>query len=108
MLTLNRFCEQNRNMKHRRGINLVPDSFRVIYEGTVSRDLYPTLDSYPEWYVFGGRCSRCEREGWVDRKDLTRRFGSGIYLTHLRPKLRCMKCGNKGNNNWIFGKLARD
>lgn len=95
-------------MRHRRGIDLVPKEFRVIYEGTVSRDLYPTLGAYPDWYVFGGRCFRCEREGWLDRGSLIRRFGSNVFLNHLRPKLRCLKCGNKGNNNWIVGRLPRD
>jgi hypothetical protein len=67
----------------------------------------PTLGALPQWYVLGGHCSNCERDGWVDRWDLERRFGRDSYIHQLRAKLRCMGCGNKGSNTWITAKAGR-
>lgn len=67
----------------------------------------PTLGKLPDWYQLGGHCSNCEREGWIDRWELQRTVGSDIFIYELRPFLRCLKCGNKGSNSWIVGKLPR-
>lgn len=68
---------------------------------------HPTFGSLPDWYVLGGHCSQCEREGWVDRWHLEARFGKDKYIHQLRPALRCLACGNKGSNTWTVGKLPR-
>lgn len=81
---------------------LIPQDF----EGFFGADR-PTFAGLPEWYELGGHCSNCEREGWVDRAELKRRFGGDRYIHHLRPALRCLKCGNKGSNTWIIGKKPR-
>jgi hypothetical protein len=67
----------------------------------------PTFSNLIEWIELGGRCSRCEREGWVDRWALARRFGNGVYIHQLQPRLRCMGCGNRGANRWIVRKMQR-
>lgn len=67
----------------------------------------PTFEGLPQWYELGGHCSQCEREGWVDRWELERRFGDATRIADLRPALRCMKCGNKGSNTWIVAMTPR-
>ena len=67
----------------------------------------PTFGSLPEWYVLGGHCSNCERDGSVDRWELQREFGRDRYIHGLRSALRCMACGNKGSNTWNIGRAAR-
>ena len=81
---------------------LIPQDFEAFFAAD-----RPTFSGLPEWYELGGHCSNCEREGWVDRWELQRRFGSDRYIHHLRPALRCMACGNKGSNTWIIGKKPR-
>lgn len=65
------------------------------------------LAQLEEWYALGGKCSKCAHKGWVDRKELARRFGKRAVIAALMPKLRCTTCGNKGNNTWVTGKLQR-
>ena len=67
----------------------------------------PTLESWAEWYVMGGKCSKCGHQGWVDRWELRRLYGRNKYIVQLRPLLRCRLCGNVGDNEWIVGKAAR-
>ena len=67
----------------------------------------PTFESLPQWYELGGHCSNCEREGWIDRWELARRYGEETKIADLRPALRCMKCGNKGGNTWIIAMAPR-
>lgn len=67
----------------------------------------PTFEALPQWYDLGGHCSNCEREGWVDRWELERRYGVARKLSELRPSLRCLKCGNKGSNTWIVAQVPR-
>nr|WP_246663804.1 hypothetical protein [Sinorhizobium sp. LM21] len=88
-------------MKHRRGIDLAGAAEELPYQAL------PTFDSFPEYVELGGRCSKCEREGWVDRWELQRRFGVRTYINQIRPLLRCRKCGNKGSNNWILRRAPR-
>lgn len=67
----------------------------------------PTLGDLPQWYELGGHCSRCEREGAIDRWRLQESVGADVHLYILRQFLRCRKCGNKGTNTWIAAKAAR-
>ncbi len=95
--------EQNKNMKHRRGINLLPDEYSLAVTGR-----FATVEAIPEWYVLKGVCGRCGREGIVDRRHLERRFGKLALVQDLQPKLRCRNCGNQGQmNNWIITKASR-
>lgn len=66
-----------------------------------------TLAQLEEWYVLGGRCAVCRREGFVDRWELARRFGKHSVIASLMPRLRCTVCNNRGNNTWITGKIRR-
>ena len=97
-------------MKNRRGIDLTkePDPPYVERPAEVA-DLYDIAYKFHElssWALLGGRCSRCEREGWVDRDWLEKRYPSAV-ISELAPKLRCRKCGSKGGNRWIVGKPKR-
>jgi hypothetical protein len=95
-------------MRHSRGINLAPandDRSDDIFDAQELAWL--SLEKMREWYVLGGKCSRCLRKGWLDRYEIQRRFGRSTYLEKLRPLLRCKRCQNKGDNTWIVGKMAR-
>lgn len=67
----------------------------------------PTFDNLAQWYELGGRCVHCEREGWIDRWQLAKRYGAGRYIRQLEPLLRCKGCGNTKTNRWIVRKTAR-
>lgn len=66
-----------------------------------------TFRNLIEWYELGGRCSKCERDGWVDRWELGRRFGEHTYIHQRESLLRCKGCGNKGTNRWIVRQMPR-
>lgn len=81
---------------------MIPQDYETMF-----RAYRHTFASLPEWVVLGGHCSSCEREGWVERWELERKFGRDSLISELRPLLRCMRCGNKGSNTWIAGKQPR-
>jgi len=60
-----------------------------------------------EWYALGGRCSKCQHKGWLDRYEIVRRFGSKVLLVSLMPKLRCTACHNGRGNFLQAGKIKR-
>lgn len=66
-----------------------------------------TFGNLVQWCELGGRCSRCKRAGWVDRWELKRKFGSLHYIHRTQHLLRCVGCGNKGDNRWIVRKIPR-
>jgi hypothetical protein len=82
--------------------NLIPQDFETLFGSA-----RPTFGTLPQWVVLGGHCSSCEREGWVDRWELERRYGRDCHIYRLRPFLRCLKCGNKGSNTWTAAKAER-
>lgn len=89
-------------MKHRRGIAF-PKS-----QAVEKVDRETTFESLQQWYELGGLCSHCDREGWLDRYELARRYSSRCYLHSLEQFLRCMGCGHKGGgNSFIARKLPR-
>lgn len=99
-------------MKHRRGIDLTrmpdpptivdrPKQIELLESVAVGR-----LADISSWTLIGGRCSRCEREGWIDRDWLEAKFPAMVVST-LSGKLRCRKCGSKGSNRWLVGKPPR-
>lgn len=99
-------------MKHRRGIDLTrqPDPPVIVDQPKEVVDLVDVAsDRFGDvnnWALIGGRCARCEREGWIDRDWLEARYPS-VVISTLAPTLRCRKCGSKGNNRWIVGKPPR-
>ena len=100
--------EQNKNMKHRRGIELGRHSRDdIAYLGPIMDPVHTTIDDIPDWNALGGHCPKCEREAWLDRWALARAWGKGAYLGSLAPRLRCLGCGNKEGNKWILGQLPR-
>ncbi|MCZ8158336.1 MAG: hypothetical protein O9256_00330 [Rhizobiaceae bacterium] len=89
-------------MKHRRGIDLVPE---VSDAGQL---IYTTLGMLPEFYVLGCRCRECGHQSMVDRWEIARRYGKGVYIGSLGSRLTCTKCGVRGKGEWLVGKLPRD
>ena len=94
-------------MRHLRGLNLRPHRDEIVYLGFLANPEHVTFEEIPEWHALGGCCAACEREGWVNRHDLSIKWGKTTYLGSLARLLRCLGCGNKGNNRWIYGKLPR-
>lgn len=97
-------------MHHRKGIDLTrtPDPPYVERPKEVG-DLYDIAGKFQDlssWALIGGRCARCEREGWIDRDWLEARYPN-VVIVDLAPKLRCRKCGSKGGNRWILGRPHR-
>lgn len=78
----------------------------ITYIGPIEQPFEAAMDDYPEYIGLGGVCRRCEREGWIDRFEVRRRWGNAI-LGSLQPRLRCLGCGNKDGNRWIRGQLPR-
>jgi hypothetical protein len=69
--------------------------------------VHTTIDDIPEWNAIGGHCSKCERESWMDRWEVSKRWGKTTYLGSLTMRLRCRGCGNRDGNKWIVGQLPR-
>ncbi|MBX5160394.1 hypothetical protein HJB89_25250 [Rhizobium sp. NZLR8] len=98
-------------MRHRRSIDLTktPDPPVIVDKPKEVGDLYDIAGRFSDlsgWALIGGRCARCEREGWIDRDWLEAKYPS-VVISDLAGKLRCRKCGHKGGNRWILGKPPR-
>ena len=92
-------------MKHRRGINL--GSHETVYLGPLLDPAHTTFEDIPEWHAIGAHCSKCEREAWLNRFELERKWSRNVYLGSLTHRLRCRGCGSKGVSKWILGQLPR-
>jgi hypothetical protein len=94
-------------MRHRRGITLGrPGRDEIIYLGPLTEPRV-TFADIPEWHALGAHCSKCEREAWLLRYELARKWGQETPVLSLAPRLRCLACGNKSGNGWILGQLPR-
>lgn len=114
-------------MKHQKGIDLVrpgADTGYTVNEGSrrgSSRSASTkqggaatlpyaggrlTLAEFNKEDSLGGRCAACRHVGWIDQSELARRFGTGVMIGVLTPRLRCASCGNKGNNSWVADRLG--
>jgi len=94
-------------MKHPRGIDIGrPSRDSITYVGPVPDPIDTAIDDLASYYALGGSCPSCEREAWIDRHQLRRKWGNAL-LASLQPRLRCLGCGNKNGNRWIMGQLPR-
>ena len=82
-------------MKHRRSIDLRPATS------------IQTLASLMEWDRVGGYCVKCQREGWLDKWALERRFGKYASLDQIAIHITCSVCGNKSGNRCFLGMMPR-
>jgi hypothetical protein len=86
-------------MKHIHGIEIGrPKRNANTYIGPVPDPVDTALDDLQSWYTLGGSCPACEREGWVDRQALRRKWGDA-FLASLSPRLRCLGGGNRQGTN---------
>ncbi|MGL4094371.1 hypothetical protein [Agrobacterium cavarae] len=83
-----------------------PDRDSVRYIGPVVDPINTAIDDVPSFQALGGFGSACEREEWVDR-DALRRKWCNAFLGSLSGRLRCRACGNRLVNKWILGRLPR-
>lgn len=86
-------------MKHGRGIDLVPSDPGQL--------LYTTFDRLPEWISLGYQCRACGHVGWIDRHALQRKYGTNVYVGSLTARLKCTRCGRRGESGFVVGKLPR-
>lgn len=93
-------------MKHRKGIDFNGGRGQPIYLGE-AEDVMRDVSTMMQWECVGGRCARCEREAWLDRREL-QRGRSSIILSEVAKRLRCRSCGNTAGNKVILGRLPRD
>ncbi|KQS84294.1 hypothetical protein ASG58_21225 [Rhizobium sp. Leaf383] len=95
-------------MKHRRGIDLGRAAGdQIKYLGPLLDPDRTTFADIPEWHTLGGHCSKCEREAWLVRWDVARKWGNNTYRGSLASRMRCIACGNRAGNKWILGQLPR-
>lgn len=87
-------------MRHARSVQLIPEQ-----ADDETRSL--AIDDLRQWERLGGKCIACQHEGWINKYALRQRYGRR-RLAHLEPLLRCQPCGNKGDNSFIVGMMARD
>lgn len=73
-------------------------TFRRRFDDTT----YSTFDDLAGWETLGARCSKCEREGWLDCYERARRFSGKAHLSSLTSRLRRRKCGNAAANKFIL------
>lgn len=78
----------------------------ITYVGVIEQPMQVALDDLQEFVALGIVCRRCEREGWIDRYEVRRKWGNAI-LSSLQSRLRCLGCGNREVNRWIEGRLPR-
>lgn len=83
-----------------------PSRDGIRYVGIFEQPMEISLDDLQQFVALGAVCRRCEREGWIDRYEVRRKWGNAI-LGSLQPRLRCLGCGNKDGNRWIEGRLPR-
>lgn len=98
------------DMKHRRGIDLTGSASRderFVHRLTPEETAWLSFVRLEQWYDLGAYCSKCEREGWLDRYELAKKWSPGTIFLSLAPRLRCLKCGNKSGNGFQIRKLAR-
>lgn len=94
--------EQNKNMQHRRGIDLTAPSKPVV--GEADELAWLTLEKLGDQYTLGGKCGGCGRIGWLNRVYLESRIGRGIFVSRLAPRLKCVECGNRKKNTFVIGR----
>jgi len=67
---------------------------------------YDTIKGMREWEILGGKCGKCERISWVDKKAVMAKLGNQ-YLLNVGRHLKCA-CGNKDGNRVMIGHLSRN
>jgi hypothetical protein len=94
-------------MRHAKSYQLVPDNVSGMSPDAVSDLTAQTFGSLKQWQRIGGQCSKCTHQGWLNRYELAKAFGSAP-LVSLQPLLRCTRCDTKGDHKFILGMMARD
>lgn len=68
----------------------------ITYIGFLPDPLDSSVDDVPEDQAPGGNGVGCERERWIDRVELRRKWGNAVLSACSR--LRCLGCGNRTSN----------
>lgn len=72
-----------------------------------SKDDDLTFEQLEQWYLLAGCCAMCSHTGWLDRWELSRRYGKRTPIVTLFPRLRCTKCNNRIGNRMKLGRMKR-
>jgi ribosomal protein S27E len=89
-------------MRHRRGIDLIPEKGAIDPDRGVG---HLRLADLADDQLLGVRCSKCDHNQWVDRWAIAGKYGHDVTLDELRPLLKCTKCGNTEATD--FGSAGR-
>jgi len=102
-------------MKHRRGIDLIPDRLATS-DATISVARFAPdgdyrsvrFDMIPDWWVLGAICRACRSYGRVDRYDIQRKHGRRSLVSVVGENLKCTGCDVRGHSMFIlYGKWER-
>ncbi|UVC09132.1 hypothetical protein IHQ71_00390 [Rhizobium sp. TH2] len=93
-------------MRHPKGIDLSGKEHLISHSYEHDGKSYDTLRDVSEWQVLGGKCSKCGRVAWVDKKAVLAKVGNQ-YLLNLGRHLTCT-CGNKDGNRVMIGHISRN
>jgi hypothetical protein len=85
-------------MKHRKSIELA--------SGGAGSEA--TLGELAQWYELVAACPSCQHVSQLDRYELAQRYGKGMRVADIGPKLRCKRCGNRKDNRVGLRIKSRD
>lgn len=102
-------------MKHRRGIDLIPDRFATSDAAISVARFAPegnyhsvTFEMIPDWWVLGAICHACGSYGRVDRRGIQRKHGRKALLSIVGERLKCTGCDVRGQSMFIlYGRWER-
>ncbi|MCV0394372.1 MAG: hypothetical protein K5872_15970 [Rhizobiaceae bacterium] len=102
-------------MRHRRGIELVPEQV-LTSTLTISLSRFAPdgdyrsvrFDMIPAWWVLGAACLKCKHCGEVDRWEIQRQHGRAALLSVVGSKLRCTRCNSIDRSLFVaYAKCGR-
>lgn len=93
-------------MRHTKGIDLSGNEHLISYSYEHDGKSYDTLRDVSEWQMLGGKCSKCGRVAWVDKKAVMKKV-CNQYLLNVGRHLKCA-CGNKTENKVMIGQMSRN
>lgn len=91
-------------MKHRKGIELAPQSDQPNLDPDHG---FKTLGDLKEWHVLIAVCGNCTWQTTMDIGALARKHGQHMALETVRAKLHCRRCYNRSGNSLKVAKIPR-
>jgi Zn ribbon nucleic-acid-binding protein len=67
-----------------------------------------TLEDLGPWHVLAVMCTHCSHTGQVAPASLRRHFRANQRIQDLEPRMRCTRCGRRGEHGWVVLRLPRN